>query len=489
MLKSLQQELAQHPQTLSHVTLSQKTADDFEGIPTTGVFDTVIINSVLQYFPSVEYVKDVIRKSAAVISSDGGVIFVGDIQSFPLLHTFHTSVQLYQSPPSLTKSQLRQRVQLQLSHENVFYLAQDFFAALQQELPDITYIRIQPRRGKYHNEMSCFRYDAILYVRTPPPVPVEYQWIDWREEKLTLPAIHRLLLESAPESLAIANIPNARLLDDHKAVDWLTSEDEPETVGELRETLKTLSPEGESLDPEDLWALGEKVPYIVDINWTRPDSTGSFDVLFRRRPAAGEVSLPYFLPEPGPQKPWSAYANDPLHGKHLRTLIPRLRSCLEEKLPGYMVPAAFVLLDALPLTPNGKVDRRVLPAPERVRPELEQPFIAPRTDLEAQLVEIWQDLLDLERVGVEDDFFALGGDSLIGTRLAARIQETFDLDLPVTELFETHTIAGLAEIIEQRIAEEIDQLSEEDVQRLMAEMGEITTNWEYHEWTSDYNEL
>ena len=129
--------------------------------------------------------------------------------------------------------------------------------------------------------------------------------------------------------------------------------------------------------------------------------------------------------------------------------ISELRDTLKDKLPDYMVPAAFVVLDALPLTPNGKLDRLALPAPSLARPELDTNFVAPRNALEEQLVEIWVEVLDVTRVGVHDDFFELGGHSLRATQLVSRVREVFRVELPLLSLFEEPTIAGLAERIEE----------------------------------------
>ncbi|HEX2740525.1 MAG TPA: amino acid adenylation domain-containing protein [Rubrobacter sp.] len=126
-----------------------------------------------------------------------------------------------------------------------------------------------------------------------------------------------------------------------------------------------------------------------------------------------------------------------------------LRDFLKDKLPDYMVPSAFVVLDALPLTPNGKLDRLALPAPSLVRPELDTSFVAPRNALEEQLVEIWVEVLGVTRVGVHDDFFELGGHSLRATQLVSRVREVFQAELPLISLFEEPTIAGLAERIEE----------------------------------------
>jgi amino acid adenylation domain-containing protein len=125
-----------------------------------------------------------------------------------------------------------------------------------------------------------------------------------------------------------------------------------------------------------------------------------------------------------------------------------LRNFLKEKLPEYMVPAVFVLLDALPLMPNGKIDRRALPSPDRSRPELDKVFVAPRTPTEESLVEIWVQLLNIERVGVHDNFFDLGGHSLLATQLVSRMREAFQVEIPLRRLFEAPTVAGLAESIE-----------------------------------------
>ncbi len=125
--------------------------------------------------------------------------------------------------------------------------------------------------------------------------------------------------------------------------------------------------------------------------------------------------------------------------------IPRWRSYLQERLPAYMVPAVFMLATSLPRLPNGKVDRRRLPAPEATRPELESGYVAPRTATEKALVAIWADVLGPERVGVDDDFFALGGDSILSIRIVARAHRR-GLHLSPKDLFQHPTVAELARL-------------------------------------------
>ncbi|MEL6383134.1 MAG: amino acid adenylation domain-containing protein [Cyanobacteria bacterium J06626_18] len=121
---------------------------------------------------------------------------------------------------------------------------------------------------------------------------------------------------------------------------------------------------------------------------------------------------------------------------------------LAEKLPHYLVPSAFVQLEALPLTPNGKVDVRSLPAPSIESPEAN--YVAPRSATEATLAEIFAQVLDAERVGVHDDFFELGGHSLLATQLVAQLLQVFEVEVTVIDLFEATTVSGLAQRIEQK---------------------------------------
>jgi len=171
---------------------------------------------------------------------------------------------------------------------------------------------------------------------------------------------------------------------------------------------------------------------------------GEIEVVLGQNPAVGEVAV-----VPGEDS----------HGdRHLVAYlainqnpcpsISEIRSFLKQKLPEYMIPSAFVFLDALPRTPNGKVDHRALPGPDLERSRLETKFIAPRTQVEKVLAKIWGEVLGLERVGVHDNFFELGGHSLLATRVMSRVRDNFEMELPLLRFFETPTITGLTELIE-----------------------------------------
>ncbi|HEY0736197.1 MAG TPA: condensation domain-containing protein, partial [Herpetosiphonaceae bacterium] len=124
--------------------------------------------------------------------------------------------------------------------------------------------------------------------------------------------------------------------------------------------------------------------------------------------------------------------------------VDELRAMLTTRLPSYMVPSAFVSLDALPLTPNGKIDRHALPAPSTTALDRAAPIVPPATPTEAQLAGLWQDLLGQAAIGRHDEFFVLGGHSLLATQLVARVRATLDVELPLRVVFEAPTLAGLA---------------------------------------------
>ena len=144
-----------------------------------------------------------------------------------------------------------------------------------------------------------------------------------------------------------------------------------------------------------------------------------------------------------------------------------LRGFLQQSLPPYMVPAVFVTLRSMPQTPGGKIDRAALPAPQAAQAD----YVAPRTPVEEQLVGIWQEVLELERVGVRDSFFAIGGHSLLATQVGARIRDAFGVELPLRTLFEARTVAELADLVVQ---EQLQQVGDAEVDELLRRVEQMS---------------
>lgn len=437
--------IRQHLQ-LPQVKLEQRTADNFEGIDA-GSFNAVVLNSVVQYFPNIDYLLRVIEGTVKTVAP-GGFIFIGDVRNLPLSEAFHASVQLYQSPASLSIAELKHRIQNRIEREQELLIDPAFFIALQQYLPQISHVQIHPKRGHNLNEMTKFRYDVTLHIyadeanldRGIQP----FSWLDWQQEELTVDRIRQLLVTNEPEMLGLRRVPNARVLADIKALELLTHDRELNNVGELQAALdKNTANVG--VDPEAFWSLAEDLPYIINIHWSNSTNDGNYDVIFGRRRAELPTIIPVFPDEPVVLKSWDAYANNPVQRKLAANLVPQLRHYLEEKLPDYMLPAAFVILKNLPLTSNGKVDRKALPEPGTARPDLPD-FVSPRTAIEAQLAEIWSQVLGLEQVGIHDNFFELGGDSILSIQAIAKAKQA-GIQLSPKQLFDYPTIAQLAAVV------------------------------------------
>lgn len=142
-----------------------------------------------------------------------------------------------------------------------------------------------------------------------------------------------------------------------------------------------------------------------------------------------------------------------------------IRDALAQRLPDYMIPSTFVVVDALPLTPNGKVDRAALPAPAAGNTLAEGAVEAPRSPLEERLAGIVSTLLRRDEIGIDDNFFLLGGNSLMGAQLVTRISDAFKIDLPLRALFATPTVRQLAAEVERRVIERIDAMSPDEAAR------------------------
>ena len=441
---------------LEQVKLVCQTADNFEGIPPRQ-FDTVVLNSIIQYFPSVDYLLQVLEGAINVIG-ERGQIFVGDVRSLPLLEPYHAAVQLAQASDSKTVEQWQQQVRQSVAGEEELVIDPTFFLALKQHFSQISWVEIQPKRGVTHNELTQFRYDVTLHLE---PInnqsllssnPTVITWLNWQLEQLSLTQIKDKLLTEKPEFWGIRGIPNQRVEQALKIWEWVENAPDVETVEQLKKLLKQQVDTG--INPEQVWQLAESLGYTAHLSWWESSQDGSFDVIFQRNSEAEDSKkltlskLAFWDDKAIKTKPWTDYTNNPLRGKLVQKLIPKVREFLQEKLPSYMVPQAFVLLDSLPLTPNGKVDRKALPSPDAATRNLANSFVLPRNPIEAQLTQIWSEVLGLERIGVKDNFFELGGHSLLATQVLSRINSAFGLDLSVQIMFESPTIAGIASYIQ-----------------------------------------
>ncbi|HEU0302771.1 MAG TPA: amino acid adenylation domain-containing protein, partial [Longimicrobium sp.] len=473
VLSSLRRGLERRP-VATPLTLLHRAADDFAGMEP-GSFDTVVLNSVVQYFPDAEYLARVIEGAARVLAP-GGRILLGDLRSLPLLRAFGASVELFRAPDDLPPGELRQRVARAVEEEKELLLDPAFFTALRRRIPAIGRVQVHLKRGRAPTEMTRWRWEAVLHLVPGTPASPDVLWLDWDRQRMSMDRVRRALESGEVASLAVRGIPNARVADGVEAArlledDALTpSSPHPLTAAELRAACRAAAEA--ALDPEDVFRLAEALGNGVRLRWSAAGD-GRFDALFWR--GGGDEPAGAFPEDEAPLDA-AAYASEPARETGARALVPALRAHLRRGMPDFMVPAAFVVLDRLPLNPNGKVDRRALPAPDDDRPALETAYQPPRSPLEATIAGIWADVLGVQQVGVHDGFFDLGGHSLLATRVVSRMRKALQVELPVRALFEAPTVAGLAGTVERmereatlRLLEEVEGMDAGELARLLAD--------------------
>jgi amino acid adenylation domain-containing protein len=431
----------------ARVELMQKIADDFDGFDE-GAFDVVVLNSTVQYFPNVEYLLTVLRLAARVVAPRGH-IFIGDVRNLNLLAAFHTGVELFQAPASLPVGDLWERVRRRTSQEQELAVDPAFFMAFQRDCPEVAAVEVQLKRGLCRNELTAYRYDVVLTVSDmPTPHPEPAGDLDW-EAVGSLSSLATILQNDTAGTVCIRNVPNQRIVEDVRAQELLESSNPPATC----RALKALAAgDAAAADPEAVWRLGQDCGFDVRIGYSA--SRHAFDALFREnRRSDKHEATNWGVAIPPNEESWRAYTTDPLEGEYRRKAVTELRDFLRRKLPDHMIPSTFVVLDSLPLTPNGKVDRLALPAPDQTRPNVATEFVAPRTALERRIVSVWQELLGIEKVGIYDNFFDLGGHSLLIVRMHGRLTEELGADLSLIDLFQRTTVSALARYLTEGVGE------------------------------------
>ncbi|MFD5246239.1 non-ribosomal peptide synthase/polyketide synthase [Amycolatopsis sp. NPDC058340] len=426
VIAKLNRELEQDPALAAKVNLRAQPAHVFDGLPD-GRFDTIVINSVIQYFPSVDYLTDVVTKAIGLLAP-GGALFVGDVRNLRLARAFHTAIQLTRADATSDVAQVRRAIERGAALEKELLIDPDYFTALARRLPDVA-AQVRIKRARLHNELSRYRYDAVLVKEPAETFSVtQAPRLSW-EEVGSLAALEDRL--TGAETLRVSRIPDARQAPEVEATRAL------DAGAPLIDVLDLFrAPAG--VEPEDVHELGERLGFRVYCTWS---ADGAFEAVFVHEGQTDALVT-------GVHQPVSVgtslakYATSPTAARGGGELVQRLRERLKTELPDYMVPAAFVTLGALPLTDNGKLNTRALPdAEQTVRLAESRPA---ETAEEEKLCALFGEVLGVEGVGVEDNFFDLGGHSLLATRLISRARTELGAELAIRDLFEAPTVAELA---------------------------------------------
>ncbi|MBB5940412.1 non-ribosomal peptide synthetase, partial [Streptomyces zagrosensis] len=418
-----------------HVHVRCQPAHDFTGIPG-GTFDTIILNSVIQYFPHHRYLTDVLNQAIERLAP-GGRIILGDIRHHATHAAFRTAVY---APTAADTAALHHTAQQAVINEEELLIHPAFFTAYAEDHPHITAVDTRIKHGTPHNELTRHRYNTTLHTNPSEPLPLqslpEQPWAtsDTTATPQGLAAELARLTHQHQTPLRITALPNKRLTAETAAL-HATQAQAP--IEDVRRILDTDDPT--AIDPQAAveWATAHGYRALCTYNG---HSTDAFDLILIPADHPTSAYTGTYRPAHISRSP-SALANTPSTSLTTTALITALRERLTAQLPAHLVPATITPLTSIPLTPNGKIDHKALPAPDTTGRTDGRP---PRTPQEEILCTVFAEILGLPAVTIDDNFFDLGGHSLLATKLISRIRTAFDVEVPLRTLFTAPTVAEFA---------------------------------------------
>nr|AGS49542.1 long-chain-fatty-acid--CoA ligase [uncultured bacterium esnapd8] len=397
------------------VSLRCQPADVADGLPRE-FFDTVILNSVVQYFPDAAYLARVLDVALDRLAP-GGRILIGDVRNYGTLRQFLTAVHHTQHSDEAT-STIQAAVERAVLGEKELVIDPGFFTEWAQTRRDVVAVDIRLKPGAYQNELTRHRYEVVLHKQPSRPSHLaDVRTANWGSEVHGLPDLETALARYGGR-LRLARIPNARL------------------VSEAVQCGVPVEGNGAPLDPHDLETWGKERGHAVYCTWSA-EAPGWFEAVIIPDGSAHCCDGVYRPMDNRSRQ----LVNVPAASRRVSRLPSWLREELAAELPDYMVPTDIVVIERMPLTRSGTVDRSGLPETEQAGRE----YGAPRTPLEAELAGLFAEVLGVDRVGIDDDFFDCGGSSLQVIRLIWRIRAELGFEIPVRTLFQYPSVAEVAE--------------------------------------------
>ncbi|KAI9148687.1 Enniatin synthetase [Paramyrothecium foliicola] len=422
--------------------------------------DVVVINSVAQYFPTAEYLSQAIDCLARIPSVKR--LFFGDIRSYAINRDFLAARALHDLGANVTKDGVRRKMAELEAREEELLVDPTFFTRLTSQMTGrIKHVEILPKIMKATNELSAYRYAAIVHVGDSDELewPVYTinadAWVDFQGSDMDRDALVSLIRSSqgAP-TVAISNIPYSKTIVGRHIIESLRNDDAETSLNgaDWVSYVHHAAQSCPSLSATDLLEVAKQGGFRVELSWARQRSShGALDAVFHHHAPATERGRAMInFPKDEENRLPGPLTNRPLQWTQNRRLEARVRQGMQTLLPSYMMPAQIIAVDKMPTNANGKVDRRELTRRSRTVPVPKAPVsrVAPRNEVEAALCDEFAAVLGIE-VGVTDNFFELGGHSLMATKLAARVSRRLDVKVSVKQVFDQPVVADLAAIIQR----------------------------------------
>ncbi len=395
--------------------------------------DTIILNSIIQYFPGMRYLEKVIEKTIMTLQGSGKIIF-GDVRMLELLPLFHKSLLLSRASDKLNIDSFIKRAEQAEIADTELCVSPTFFLDLKNKHEEINCVSLEWKKGEGENEMMCYRYNVVVHVG-PTENVVDPEWDHWDNHE-RINSITTKMNDNAP-LIAIKNVPNTRLWKE-MGISSAVGDPKVKKVSDIHHFTREKRALKEQF--ENVLAHAKEKGY--SIRRLLNQDPLKVDIVLERADQSAIII------QNGFKKPLSAtlpqYTNFPLFEKISLHLESELKSFLVNKLPAYMIPDSFIGLRSLPLTANGKLDKSSLEGYDVVSRKGSSSYVAPKNETEHTLVLVWQDLLKVSPIGIHDNFFEIGGHSLLATRLQSAVRKELEVEISIKDIFEFNTIAELA---------------------------------------------
>lgn len=399
-------------------------------------FDTVVINSVTQHLVTLDYVVNMIEQACALVAPVGGRVFIGDVTCLTTREAFFASLECYRAQPNADLSALKARVEKALAEERELVFSPEFFYSLKERIPEVSAVDVQLKPSQYSNELNQFRFDVILFLdkKIVSLSEKEVTWLPWSSET-SVEYFKKNLQAIDSDTIGFKGLSNKRTQRACHQMRLLRDSDLHD-MSDLAKKLEEKMSGHKGVDPAQFWQLAQELDLGVQILFS--NDAGLIDVIYHRdHNRVFEPSLDH-------SRPISDFATCPANLVLMPQVVTEVKKVLVSELPDYMWPSHYVLLSRLPQTPSGKLDRRALPKPSTKRPVLENEFVAASGVLETELAVIWAKLLELDEVGVNDNFFDLGGNSILSLKLGLLIRRELNVEITVVALFQYPTVRTMA---------------------------------------------
>ena len=438
------------------VTLLVAGATDVASLEELGteLFDTALFNSVVQYFPDAAYCMEAVRQAVDRLAF-GGKVFLGDVRNLAGLDLLHIAIQAHRCPKNVRAQEFLDRARTRKRMESELLLAPAFWHALKRRLPRITHVQVAPKRGASANELTEFRYEVVLWCDTAPFAPFAGTMHVWGSEACAsfqdLQALLSDFAKGEERSLAVAGMPQSRLAG-YRALQERAEESVLAATNlSLAEMLEVVERDVQGQDrghtpgltPEDLYTLAQSHGLEACVSLDARDGLALNALFYRKGAQPPALDVPWPSAK-APLPEVSDCANVPATSRDESTLRARLRDFLAAELPQNMLPDVLVTVPSWPRTPSGKIDWKRLPSPNTRLAASASGMQLPGTADERSIADIWKLVIGLDEVSVHDNFFEVGGTSLLLTQVHQMIQTRLKRTFPLSVLFQYPTIHALS---------------------------------------------